>query len=478
MRPKPSPYRTASSPKMKIDNNVTIIDKPPRRFLKPAHIISLGFLSVILLGTFFLSLPVSNKDGGWLSFTDSLFTATSAVCVTGLAVVPTAPTFTGFGQAVMLILIQTGGLGLMTLSTLVLMLLRRKITLKDRLVLTEALNRDETNGVVRLVRRILVMTVLIEAVGAALLLPPFVMQNGAAGVWQAVFTSVSAFCNAGFDLFGTASGPYVSLTGYVSSVTVSVTVMLLIVIGGIGFSVISEIFSFRFRFSRLSLHAKLALIVTASLILFGFLFFIIAEQNASLSGLNAGDKVMGAFFLSVTARTAGFNTVDLTAMHPASRAVMMGLMFIGASPGSTGGGIKTTTFAIFLFMTICGFKGSDELVIMKRNIKTKTAYKSVTVVVTGVVLVLGLTVLLLFTERENLTAVGLYSLDYIMFEAFSAFGTVGVSCGITPYLSAVGKFAVAFVMFCGRVGPLTIGVMFVAKHTELLRYPDSSLMIG
>lgn len=457
----------------------TATDAPPRRFfLRPAHSIALGFLAVIFLGAFFLCLPISNRNGEWLDFVDALFTSTSAVCVTGLIVVPTAPTFTGFGQAVVLILIQIGGLGLMTLSTLMLMLLRRKITLKDRLALTEALNRDETKGVVQLVKRILVMTVAIEGVGSLLLIAPFVMANGPIGVWQAVFTGVSAFCNAGFDLLGTPASPYASLTGYVSSVTVSVTVMLLIILGGLGFSVIAEVLGKKFRFSRLSLHAKLVLISTAVLVVGGALVFILIEWNYSLAGLHAGDKIMGAFFHSVTARTAGFNTTDLTAMHPAGRAVMMLLMFIGASPGSTGGGIKTTTFAIVLCLMISGIRGSDEVVVLRRNIKPKTAYKAVAVFVTGLMLVFGLTLLLLGTEKETLEAVGMYNLDYIMFEAFSAFGTVGVTCGITPYLSVAGKLAVAFVMFCGRVGPLTIGVIFVAKHSELLRYPDSSLMIG
>lgn len=460
------------------DNN-SILEKPPRRLkIKPAFTIALGFLAVIALGALLLALPLSNRSGQWLPCIDALFTATSAVCVTGLIVVPTALTFNGFGQAVLLLLIQIGGLGLMTLATMLLVLLRRKITLKDRIALAEALNRDEIKGVVRLVRHILLVTLIIEGTGALLLLPAFVLANGGIGVWQAVFTAVSAFCNAGFDLFATAAEPFGSLTGYVSNVTVCLTVMLLIVLGGLGFSVIAETLTKKFRFSRLSLHAKLVLITTAALLLIGFLFFVLAERNYSLAGLNAGDTIMGALFWSVTARTAGFNTVDPAAMHPGSRLVAMLLMFIGASPGSTGGGVKTTTFVLFLYMLFSGLKGNDELVIMKRNIKTRNAYKAVAVVLTGFTIVMALTVFLCFTERTTLTAAGLYSLDYIMFEAFSAFGTVGVSCGVTPLLTGAGKIAVALVMFLGRVGPLTIGLIFVSKQTELIRYPDTSLMIG
>lgn len=462
-----------------MEQSSEILEKPPRRFLlKPAHSIALGFLALILIGTFLLATPLATRTGKWLHFPDALFVAASAVCVTGLTTLPIAPTFNGFGQAVMLLLVQFGGLGLMTLATLMLMLLRRKITLKDRLALSAALNRNETKGIVRLVRNIILMTLVIESAGTLLLIPPLVIANGGIGVWQAVFTSVMAFCNAGFDVFGTVETPFVSLSGYVSNVTVCLTVMMLIVLGGLGFSVISEVLDNKFRLRRLSIHGKLVLLSTAALILVGFLFFVIAERNYAMAPLHAGDKILNAFFMSITCRTAGFSSVDPVEMHAGSRALMLLLMFIGASPGSTGGGVKTTTFAIFVFMLLSGCRGSDDLVILKRNVKPRTAYKATAVVFLGFALVMCLTIFLSFSEKKTLSAVGMYSIDYILFEAVSAFSTTGLTCGITPFLSTAGKIAVTLVMFVGRVGPLTIGLMFVSKNAGLIRYPDASLMIG
>lgn len=445
--------------------------------LKPAQLITLGFLGVILVGTFLLALPTSNRSGKWLGFADALFSATSAVCVTGLAVVPTATTFTGFGQAALLLLIQLGGLGLMTVSSLIMVLIGRKLTLKDRLALQEALNRDEMTGVVRLVKLIILMTVVIEGVGALLLLPVFVMQNGAIGIWQAVFTAVSAFCNAGFDILGTVQAPFTSLTAYVDNVVVSLTVMLLIFLGGIGFVVISDVLHCKFNIRKLQMHTKLALSASIVLILIGFVFFAISEQNRSMSELNAGGKILASLFQSVSARTAGFNTVDIASMHPAARVVMMMLMFVGASPCSTGGGIKTTTLVILVAMLISGCKGRDEIILMKRTVRPKNAYKAAAVVLMGVILVMGLTAVLSITERPSLDA-GLMTVESLLFESFSAFGTVGLSFGITPLLSVGGRIAVVIVMFFGRVGPITIGMMFINKDSELLRYPDGSLMIG
>lgn len=461
-----------------IDLNETEREKPHRKWvLKPAQTIVLSFLATIFLGAFLLALPVSNRSGQWLGFVDSLFTSTSAVCVTGLVVVPTNPTFTAFGQVIVLLLIQIGGLGLMTLSTLFMVLLGRKLSLKDRLALQEALNKDEMTGVVRLVKHIIIMTLVVEGAGALLLLPVFTVDHGGIGVWQAVFTSVSSFCNAGFDILGSVSDPYVSLTGYVSNVVVSLTVMMLIFLGGIGFSVISDVLHCKFRVGKMRLHTKLALLVSLALILAGFVFFIAAEQRYSMADLNGGGKTLAALFQSVTARTAGINTVDIAKMHPASRVFTMLLMFIGASPGSTGGGIKTTTFALVVCMMVSGLKGRDEIVIMRRNLKPKNAYKAMAVILLGFTLVMGLTAVLSFSEKNTLG--DLYSIEYLMFEAFSAFGTVGLTAGITPLLSNVGKIAVMVVMFFGRVGPITVGLMFISKNSsELLKYPDGSLMIG
>ncbi len=460
------------------DNNNIRREKPHRKWLlKPAQLIVLSFLATILIGTLLLALPIANRDGHWLSFVDALFTATSAVCVTGLVVVPTALTFTGFGQAILLLLIQIGGLGLMTLSSLVMVLLGRKLTLKDRLALQEALNRDEMTGVVRLVKVILFTTLMIEGIGALLLMPVFVVNNGGIGVWQAVFTAISAFCNAGFDILGTASNPFGSLTAYTGNVVVTLTVMMLIFLGGIGFAVISDVLRCKFRIGKMQMHTKLVLLISIALVLVGFLFFVIAEQHHSMDTLSGGSKILAALFQSITARTAGFNTVDIAKMHPASRVFMMMLMFVGASPGSTGGGIKTTTLALIVCMMISGLKSKDDIVIMKRNIRPKNAYKAIAVILLGFTLVMSLTGILTITESAALEA-NVFTVENLMFEAFSAFGTVGLTTGVTPLLTIGGRIAVMIVMFFGRVGPITISLMFISKETELIHYPEGSLMIG
>ena len=338
-----------------------------KRRIRPnsAHIIVLGFLGVILLGAFLLCLPISAKSRNWMNFLDAIFTATSAVCVTGLTVINVANTLSAFGQVILLLLIQIGGLGFMSLTTMFMLILRKKITLKNRLVIKEALNQNENHGLVRLTRNILLVTFSIECIGFLLLLYPFVSANGSYGVWQALFTSVSAFCNAGFDIIGDCS-----LMGYADNVAVNLSVMLLIVLGGIGFTVIMDIGKNKGNFKKLALHSKIVLITTFLLIITGGAFYFGTEySNASTLGdMRTGDKIMASFFQSITTRTAGFATLDQNALTPAAKFGTMILMFIGASPGSTGGGIKTTSLVVLLLITISGIRKHGDITIGKRKI--------------------------------------------------------------------------------------------------------------
>lgn len=458
------------------------IDKPKKRWhaLKPSHIIVLGFLGLITIGSILLNMPFCSKSGEFFGLLNSFFTATSAVCVTGLIVVDTATHFTVAGQIIILLLIQFGGLGFMTLTTMIMMILRRKITLRDRLVIQEALNQNQNKGVVKLTRNIVFLTLIIEAIGALMLLPALVMSNGAIGIWQAVFTAISAFCNAGFDIMGVTNGAFSNFTGYTTNVLISLSISMLIVLGGLGFAVIMDVFKNKFRFKKLALHSKVVLIVSGILIFVGTLFFFTAEysNDGTIGQLNFGQKILASLFHSVSTRTAGFNTVDLAALNPSSKMISMLLMFIGASPASTGGGIKTTTLAILILMVVAGISGKDNVIINKHTLKTKNLLKAVSVVLLSLMLVVIAAVTLLVTEIGFVPS-DLLTLDNILFECFSAFGTVGLTLGVTPFLSPVGQIIVMLLMFFGRVGPVTIGLMFIkSNQQELIKYPDCNIVVG
>ena len=448
-----------------------------RKRLRPAHVIVLGFLGVILLGAVLLCLPVSARDRKAMNFLNALFTSTSAVCVTGLTVVETGSHFSFFGQAVLLLLIQIGGLGFMSLTTLFMLLLRKKITLKDRLVMKEALNQEENRGLVRLTRNILIVTFSIEAVGFLLLLYPFVYRSGGKGVWYAAFTSISAFCNAGFDVFGQNA----SLLPYAGNVMVNLSVAFLVVLGGLGFTVLMDICHNRGNFRKFSLHTKIVLFVTLFLIGIGWAFFLGAEYTHAFAPLKKSDRVLAAFFQSITPRTAGFATVDQNTLSPAGKFFSMMLMFVGASPGSTGGGIKTTTFTILLLVTLSGIRRTDDITIGKRKVGKHNARKAVGLFLLGALVVIVSTMLLLLTERGHAAdKAGLLTLENVLFESFSAFGTVGLSCGLTPHLTVAGKIILMFSMFFGRVGLITVGLLFVHKRnvTDKITYPEGNIMIG
>lgn len=437
------------------------------------RIVLLGIVCIILVGAFFLVLPITHKDGEWFSVSDALFTATSCVCSTGLAVASTVDEFNIFGQIVLLLLIQIGGLGFMTGATLIFMILGKRITLQQRLLLKESFNQYKLQGVVGLIKKILIYTAVIEAVGAFLLMIPFIPKYGFwSGVFKSVFLSVSAFCNAGFDVIGPQS-----LTPFVGNVLVILPIALLIVIGGLGYTVLLEIGGLK-RAKKMSLHVKMVLITTAILIAASSVMFIVFEWNYAYKDLSAGDKILAGIFQAVTPRTAGFASVDQLKLSDTSMVLTEVLMFIGASPASTGGGIKTTTFVVILLSVTGALRAKRNINVSKECITETMVRKSLTIITIGIGVVVSSILLVTLFERNNVNAI--VTADNIVFECISAFSTAGLTRGITPFLTAGSKFVLGLAMFVGRLGPLTVGVALVStNHKEdKITYPDAKLLVG
>ncbi len=435
-----------------------------KRDPRPEEWLVFGFMSIILLGSLLLALPISTKDGQSVGFFDSLFTATSAVCVTGLVAVDTGTTFSLFGQVVLLTLIQVGGLGFMVFATRVMMMLGRRISIKNRMLIRESMNGASLSNLGSVARRYLLLALGIEAVGAALLAIRFIPMYGLRrGLWFAVFHAVSAFCNAGFDLFGRFS----SLTGFYTDALTLLTVSALIVLGGLGFSVILEVLLNRHGLKNLSLHTRIVLTFTMALLLAGTVFFMLVE-NGRLDILNA-------FFQSVTMRTAGFNSVELSSLTDGSKVFSSLLMMIGASPASTGGGMKTTTVAVVTLLIFSVVKGENEVNAARRRISADTVRRALAVVT------LFLTMVMLGTLSLSIIENGRFSLADILFECSSAMGTVGVSAIGTPNLHPVSRAVLLPMMFLGRVGPLTLAIAVArrqGKARKLSKYPEEKIMIG
>lgn len=437
--------------------------------LAPPQILVMGFASIILLGTLLLTLPISNTTGEPLDFIDALFTATSATCVTGLVVKDTGTFFSTFGQVVIILLIQVGGLGFMTMATLFAFMLKRKISLRDRLLLQEAMNQNTMEGIVRLIRKVLFFSLIIEGAAAILLTTrwAFDMPFGKA-LYYGVFHAISMFNNAGFDLFG----DFRSLTGYVYDPIVNFVVMFLIVSGGIGFIVLSDLVDFRTT-RRLSLHSKVVLSMTAFLIVFGAVVIFVFEYSnpRTLGSLNWGGKILGSLFQSVTPRTAGANTLDLGSMRQASQFFIIILMFIGASPGSTGGGIKTTTFTLIIGAVISMLRGREDIVLFRYRLAQERIFKALTITLLALLLVMSVAMVLSTTEDSSFLM--------ILYETTSAFGTVGLTMGLTTHLTLIGKILISFTMFAGRLGPLTLAyALGPKKGKELYRHPEGKIIIG
>ncbi len=440
--------------------------------LNPAQIMVLGFASVILIGSILLNLPIASRNGESIGFENALFTATSAVCVTGLVVVDTGTYWTVFGQTVILFLIQIGGLGFMTLATLIFFILGKKITLRDRLVMQEALNQFKISGIVRLTQYILVATFLIEGIGAILLSIRFIPIFGVSkGIAYSVFHSISAFCNAGFDLMG----DFTSLTSFANDPLVNVVVWVLIVIGGLGFTVVVDCLQKR-RFSRFSLHTKMVLSISAALIGLGFIMILILEYSnpATMGNLPLRGKLLSGMFHGITPRTAGFNTLPTDQLTTASIFLTIVLMFIGGSSASTAGGVKTTTAGVVIWTIVSVIKGNDDTEIFQKRIPRDIINRSLAVIGIAMLLIVLMTMALSITEKD-------FSFVEIFFEATSAFGTVGLSLGITPSLSLSGRILVSITMFAGRVGPLTLALAVARQQKKkkgLIKYPEEKVIVG
>lgn len=444
--------------------------------LTPSQVLVIGFAVVILTGAFLLTLPFASADGHRVRFLDALFTATSATCVTGLVVFDTGTKFTHFGQIVIISLIQVGGLGFMTFSTLLAFIIRRKIGLRSRTLMQEAFNFSSSSGVVRLAIHVLAFTGIFELTGAILLTARFVrvMPFGQA-VYYGVFHSISAFCNAGFDLMGRIYGKFSSLVPFNNDWTVILTIGGLIAIGGIGFPVLADMFNYvRSRGERkLSLHAKIVLTATSVLIAGGTLLFLLLEWNnqGTLGPMPFGQKFLNALFASITPRTAGYNSVNSGAMVQASLFLTVVLMFIGASPCSTGGGVKTSTVSVVLAAVMSITKGKQDTEMFKRRIPTDALLKAGAVIFLSLCLVLLVTGILTVSEKAPFLN--------LLYETMSGFGTVGLTTGITPTLSDLGRWLIILLMFSGRLGPLTLAVA-IGQRSNLgsVHYPEERVMIG
>ncbi|MED4585159.1 TrkH family potassium uptake protein [Brevibacillus choshinensis] len=438
--------------------------------LDPPKTLVLGFALIILIGATLLTFPSATMDGMGLPWIDALFTATSATCVTGLVVVDTGSTFTVFGQIVILSLIQIGGLGFMTFATFFALIMRKKISLRERLILQESLNQMTIEGVVRLAKMILIFTALAELIGGILLSIRFAFDFPlGTAIYFGFFHAISNFNNAGFDLMG----DFASLTRYVDDPVVTLVVCSLIILGGIGFMVVSEVYDYRHT-HRLSLHTKVVLSTTALLVVMGtVLIFLLEYTNPkTLQPLSMLGKILGSFYQSVTARTAGSNTLSIGDMHQSSLFLIILLMFIGASPGSTGGGIKTTTFATLVGAVIAQIKGKEDVIFFRQRILPHMIYKSLTVTMIGLFIVILITMALSITEPSA-------QFQMILFEVTSAFATTGLSMGLTPELSSLGKSLIVLTMFAGRVGPLTIAFALAQRRQkEYYRYPKGKITIG
>lgn len=428
--------------------------KTPAKVMTPSQVLVLGFALVILFGALLLSLPQSTQDGVGLPFLNAAFTATSAVCVTGLVVVDTATTFTHFGEWVILLLIQVGGLGFMTFATMFAMIVGKRITIKERLLLKEALNQVSVEGIVRLTKSVLQISFAIEAVGALILTLRWHSDFGwSKALYYGVFHSISAFNNAGFDLFGNFS----SLTAFVGDPIINITIMILIICGGLGFVVLADLLTPGKKFR---LHTRIVLQVSGALILLGAVFILIMEftNPETLGPLPIGTKVLASFFQSVSPRTAGFNTINIAAMYDTTLLTMIVLMFIGASSGSTGGGIKTTTFIAMVLSVLSTYRSDPHVSLEGRTIPKDVIQKAWAIATSAAFLIFFMLSILSHTEKVDLMTV--------LFEVTSAFGTVGLSLGLTPDLTYVGKIAIIFTMFAGRVGPLTLAFVLSQKSNK------------
>jgi trk system potassium uptake protein TrkH len=445
--------------------------KSQRIFFTHARKIALGFFLIIIVGTLLLMLPISSRSGEWTSLVNALFTATSATCVTGLVVFDTYQYWSIFGQLIIIVLIQIGGLGFITFGVGFSMFLKRKIGLARRNLIQESVSALKLAGVVKLVKKIIIGTAIFEGIGAVLLAIRFVPKMGLlVGIYNAVFHSISAFCNAGFDLMGRYE-QYSSLTVYSSDIVINITIMLLIIIGGLGFIVWDDIWHNRLNFKKYSLHSKIVLISTTVLVFGSAILFGIFENNNLMQNMNPLEKVLASLFASVTARTAGFNTIDLGAMTQSSKLLTDVLMFIGGSPGSTAGGVKTTSIVVMIFYIGANLRGIQGVNILGRRISEEDVKKASVVI--GINLGMAVIALIAITASQNV------NMDDLLLEVFSAIATVGLSTGVTRQLTVSSKLVIIFLMYCGRIGSTTFATSFIGnKRRAPIQYPEERINVG
>ena len=438
-----------------------------KKRLSSFQIITLSFAGVILVGALLLMLPISSQEHIYTPFNKTLFTATSATCVTGLVVLDTGSYWSSFGQLIILILIQIGGLGVITMAVTLAIVSGKKITLMQRSTLQDSISAFNVGGIVRLTKFILKGTIIIEILGAICMMPTFIKEKGLKGIWMAFFHSISAFCNAGFDIIGTVNNKFVSLIDYINNPAINITIMLLIIIGGIGFLTWEDISTHKLKFAHYRLQTKLILIITAILIFLPALFFYFVDFKS----LDSSSRILASLFQSVTLRTAGFNTVDLTKMSESSKAIMIMLMLIGGCPGSTAGGMKTTTVAIIFLNTISTFLKKADIEAFDRRIDNSIVKNASTIATFYLFLFFfgGIAISII----ENLPIID------CMFETASAVGTVGLTLGITESLSIYSQIILIILMYLGRVGGLTlIYAAFNSKKSIEGRYPPEKVNVG
>ena len=443
-----------------------------RSGFNPLPVIAIGFAVIILLGSVLLTLPVASATGERVPWFDTLFTATSAVCVTGLVVRDTGTVYSTFGHVVLIVLIQIGGLGFMTFATLIFYVMRRQISLRERMILQDSMNENSMGGVVKLIFWVARSTFIVELTGAVLFAFRFVPVYGwGKGAFFSVFHAISAFCNAGFDLFGGGA----SMTGYAGDVLVNLTAIGLVVIGGLGFSTLHDMLHKR-SFRRFRLHTKLVLVTYGALFFGGFLMVLLIEWNnpATLGSMRFGEKVLAALFQSMTLRTAGFNTIDQQALRDSTKLIGGFLMLVGAAPASTGGGIKVTTLAILVLTVRMVARGESNVVVFGRTIDRSMLQKTVAIICVAV-LVTFVDICALSLMHPGVAFLDLY------YECVSAIGTVGISAIGTASLKPAARVLIMLTMYTGRLGPLTMALLFTRKQSrakELLHYPEDRVMIG
>jgi trk system potassium uptake protein TrkH len=451
--------------------SITIKSGQKKRHMSQMQFIAFGFLVLILAGTLLLMLPVSSRDHQWGNLINCLFTATSASCVTGLVAYDTWTHWTLFGQLVILIMIQIGGLGFVTIGVFVAIILRRNIGLKTRDLMQESVNTLQIGGMVKLAKKIVIGTAFFEGMGALLLMIRFIPQIGILrGIYYGIFHAVSAFCNGGFDLMG-YQGEFSSLVNYYDDWLVNLVIMALIVIGGIGFIVWDDLSRNGLKWKKYMLHTKIVLISTFVL-LFGsaFLFWLFERDNL-LVGMNVSGQILTSLFSSVTARTAGFNSVDTGSLTDASKMLTIVLMFIGGSPGSTAGGVKTTTIAVMFLYLKSTIQRSYGVNAFGRRLEDDVLKQASSIFMINMTLALGAAIFIMAVQNMQMSDV--------LFETFSAGGTVGMTTGITRDLLPVSRLVVAFLMYCGRVGSLSFALSFTQnKKIAKIRYPEAKITIG